>query len=140
MSETPEPRSTGGGLLRRNHPIALVLSLLSVFLVTPAFERGSFAAVVFSVVLTLVVASSALSNLLDRRTLLVLAAIGLPYLVLEWLTTAVAAGNVAEVLRLGLMCVFLDVTSAAPSSWLSAWEVWSCLLNMAVDMPICVFQ
>ncbi|HDZ21865.1 hypothetical protein LCGC14_0225950 [marine sediment metagenome] len=92
---------------RYNHPMWLMIGLLALLLIQPAMERMAVAGLLAGVFLTLVGIASVMSVYQNRRALTVVAALGVPVIVLNWLTRLWDVGLVLDVLASALIAVFL---------------------------------
>ena len=92
---------------RRDRPVFLMVTLFLLLLVHPAFEGKPFAALVLSAFFTLILVSSALAVMRQRRLFVAVCCLGLPWVVLNWAGNLVSLGPALDLLRLVVQTTFI---------------------------------
>lgn len=92
---------------RRNRPLTLLVSLVLMMLVEPAFEDRPFAKLAMSVLFTLVGISSVLSVSKHRRLPIIAAFLAVPCIVLNWLNGTIGLPWAVNLLAIALLIALM---------------------------------
>lgn len=91
---------------RKNRPVFLMASLFLLILVYPAFQARPFAGLALTGLLTIIFISSVLSVSRSPRLFLAVCLLGLPCIVLSWLTRFVDFGMAIKLLAAAWLITF----------------------------------
>jgi hypothetical protein len=82
----PQPPKPARRWQHKNHPVYLMVSLFLLVLLQPAFHGRFLASMMLSVLFSLVFVTSVLSMFRSRRLLIALCCLGVPWILLKWLS------------------------------------------------------
>jgi voltage-gated potassium channel Kch len=101
-----EPLTSSQPRHQKSRPFYLMIALFLLLLLSPVFEGRAFATLVLSALFTLILISSAMGVMNQRRFLVPMACLGVPWVVMSWLEALVGLNVPADVCRLSLQAAF----------------------------------
>ncbi|MHC4295653.1 MAG: hypothetical protein ACYSTL_08730, partial [Planctomycetota bacterium] len=99
-------RSTSGLWVLRDRPVYLMVSLFLLLLVNPAFEGKQFARLTLSLLFTIIMFAAVLAVAAQRRLLVAVFALGVPWLVVNWVGNFVTFDTVWNLIEVIILATF----------------------------------